>query len=89
MAGKKIAHYQRGVKSAQRGLKELRGILGEKIKRRRDESGRSLWVDYSFGVEALAPSADLVVARTRAEVTLMLEQHSRRTVLRWWVGRAY
>src|SRR5262249_21135896 len=45
-----------------RGREELRGILGERIKVTPDISKRFLWADYSLGMAALLPTADLMVA---------------------------
>jgi hypothetical protein len=38
---------------------ELRGILGEKIKLQPDKSGRYLWAEYSLGLRALLPNAEI------------------------------
>src|SRR6185437_14897255 len=47
---------------AERGREQLRGILGDRIRLRPDESGRFLWADYSLGLSALTANADLMVA---------------------------
>jgi len=39
-----------------------RGILGERIKLQPDESGRFLWAEYSLGLTALLPNAEIMVA---------------------------
>ena len=49
-------------KDPERGREELRGILGERIKLLPDESGRFLWADYSLGLTALVPNAEIMVA---------------------------
>jgi hypothetical protein len=49
----------------ERGREELRGILGNKIEVTPDESGGFLWAEYSLGMAALLPSADLMVAGAR------------------------
>ena len=46
----------------ERGRDKLRGILGERIKLQPDVSGKFLWADYSLGISALLPIADLMVA---------------------------
>jgi hypothetical protein len=55
------------IQDPERGREELRGILGDKIRLKPDESdGRFLWADYSLGFIPLMPSnlanADLMVA---------------------------
>ncbi|TLZ59058.1 MAG: hypothetical protein E6K20_16700, partial [Gammaproteobacteria bacterium] len=54
----------------ERGREELRGILEERIKLVPDESGRFLWADYSLGLAALLPNAEIMVAGDRRTVTL-------------------
>jgi hypothetical protein len=51
----------------ERARNELRGLLGvgERIKLKPDESGRFLWAEYSLGLSALMPNADLMVAGAR------------------------
>jgi hypothetical protein len=44
------------------GREELRGILGERIKLLPDESGRFLWAQYTLGLQALLPNAEIMVA---------------------------
>jgi hypothetical protein len=48
----------------------LRGILGagERIKLLPDKSGRFLWADYSLGLTALLPNAEIMVAGGRFEL---------------------
>jgi hypothetical protein len=50
------------LRDPERGREELRGILGEKIKLQPDESGRFLWAEYSLGLRALLPNAEIMVA---------------------------
>jgi len=40
----------------------VRGILGERMKLQPDESGRFLWAEYSLGLTALLPNAEIMVA---------------------------
>ena len=54
----------------ERGRQELRGILGDRIKLQPDESGRFLWADYSLGIAALLPSAEIMVAGARYALSL-------------------
>ena len=46
----------------ERGREELRGILGDRIKLQPHASGRYLLADYSLGIAALLPSAEIMVA---------------------------
>jgi hypothetical protein len=50
------------LRDPERGREELRGILGEKIKLQPDESGRFVWAEYSLGLTALLPNAEIMVA---------------------------
>jgi site-specific DNA recombinase len=50
------------LRDPERGREELRGILGEKIKLHPDVSGRFLWAEYSLGLTALLPNAEIMVA---------------------------
>jgi DNA invertase Pin-like site-specific DNA recombinase len=52
----------------ERGRHELRGILEDRVKLQPDKSGRFLWADYSLGLTALVPNADLMVAGARFEL---------------------
>lgn len=49
----------------ERGREELRGILGERIKLVPQELGCYLWAEYSLGIAALIPSAEIMVAGGR------------------------
>jgi hypothetical protein len=46
----------------ERGRETLREVLGERIKLKPDTSGQFLWAEYSLGIEALLPSAKIMVA---------------------------
>jgi site-specific DNA recombinase len=50
------------LRDPERGREELRGILEGKIKLQPDESGKFLWADYSLGLRALLPNAEIMVA---------------------------
>jgi hypothetical protein len=49
----------------ERGRQELRGILGERIVLKPDPSESFLWAEYSLGLQALLPSAEIMVAGAR------------------------
>jgi site-specific DNA recombinase len=54
------------LRDPERGREELRGILGgEKIKCIPDASRKFLWADYSLGLQALVPNAEIMVAGAR------------------------
>ena len=46
----------------ERGREELREVLEDRVRLRPDESGRFLWADYSLGLRALLPNAEIMVA---------------------------
>jgi hypothetical protein len=50
------------LRDPERGREVLRGILGEKIKLQPDKSGEFLWAEYSLGMSALIPNAEIMVA---------------------------
>jgi hypothetical protein len=50
------------LRAPERGRAVLHGILGEKIRLRPDESGEFLWAEYSLGMSALLPNAEIMVA---------------------------
>jgi len=52
----------------QRGRETLREVLGERIRLKPDESGQFLWADYSLGISALLPIAEIMVAGARCPV---------------------
>jgi hypothetical protein len=53
------------LREPERGRVVLHGILGEKIRVRPDESGEFLWAEYSLGMSALLPNAEIMVAGAR------------------------
>ena len=46
----------------ERGREELREMLEDRVRLRPDESGRFLCADYSLGLRALLPNAEIMVA---------------------------
>jgi hypothetical protein len=50
------------LRDSERGREDLRGLLGETIRLQPDESGHFLWAEYSLGLKALLPNAEIMVA---------------------------